>query len=120
MSVLDKQVKQILNKLTYFLSPKGMTAKERALLAKAAGISIETLRTSLKRKTMNADTLLRLLMARGISVDTLENLHQTETDQLPSGEVEWLEMGRELTDIEKREMVGLIRFLKVRWQLKAK
>ena len=87
-------------------------------MAKAAGISIETLRTTLKRQTMNADTLIRLLLARGVSAQTIENLPQTELDQLSQGEVEWLELGRELNEAEKREFASLVRFLLIKWQLK--
>lgn len=118
MSSVDRRVKQTLQKVLSYIAPKGMNAKERAELAKAAGISVETLRTTLKRQTMNADTLIRLLLARGVSAQTIENLPQTETDQLSQGEVEWLELGRELTEAEKKEFAGLVRYLLIKWQLK--
>lgn len=117
---VDKKSKQTLSALLSLIAPKGMTAKERAVLARQAGINPETLRTMLRRQTVNADTLIRLLIARGVSPQTLENLPQTESKQMPPGEVEWLELGRELSETEKKEFAGLIRYLLIKWQLKAK
>lgn len=120
MTGSDRKVKQTLHRLLSFISPKGMTAKERNALAKSAGVSVETLRTTLKRQTMNADTLIRLLLARGVSSQTIENLPQTELDQISQAEVEWLELGRDLSEAEKKEFAGLIRYLLIKWQLKSK
>ncbi|GIL18737.1 MAG: hypothetical protein BroJett040_24880 [Oligoflexia bacterium] len=69
---------------------------------------------------MNADTMIRLLLARGVSASTLENLPQTETSKLSRGEIEWNELGRELSEEEKREFASLIRYLLIRWKLKDK
>lgn len=118
MNANDKRVKQTLQKLLGFLIPAGMSPKEREALAKNAGISAETLRTSLKRQSMNADTLIRLLLARGVTTQTLENLPQTDLKSLPPGEAEWLELGRELSEMERKEFSGLIRYLRIKWSLR--
>lgn len=118
MTAPDRRVKQTLQRVLAFLIPKGMSAKEREALAKAAGISHETLRTSLKRQSMNADTLIRLLLARGVAPQAIENLPQTELKEMPMGEVDWLELGRELSEKEKKEFAGLIRYLRIKWMLK--
>ncbi|WP_347359654.1 hypothetical protein [Bdellovibrio sp.] len=64
--------------------------------------------------------MIRLLLARGVSASTLENLPQTETSKLSRGEIEWNELGRELSEEEKREFASLIRYLLIRWKLKDK
>ncbi|MGZ3745076.1 MAG: hypothetical protein ACXVBQ_14535 [Pseudobdellovibrionaceae bacterium] len=118
MSGSDRRIKQSLQRLLLFIVPKGMTAKERTSLANSAGISVETLRTTVKRQSLNADTLIRLLIARGVSAQTIENLPQTELVHLSQGEIEWMELGRELSEGEKKEFSGLVRFLLIKWQLK--
>lgn len=117
MSDLDKEIKVILSKLLDFVAPPGMNAEERRHLAQRAGVSPETLRKTTQRKTLSADTLLRLLIARGVSVKTLVNLPQNDFTKLPPGEADWLQFGREVSDIEKREYVGLLRFLNSKWKL---
>ncbi len=61
-----------------FVVPKGMEPKERAEVAKKAGLSPETLRTMSGRKSVNADTLVRLLIARGVNPNLLSNLPYLE------------------------------------------
>jgi len=118
MSELDKEVKIVLSKLLDFIVPSGMNAKERRQLADRAGVSEETLRKTTQRQSLNADTLLRLLLARGVSLKTLVNLPQTDFTKLPPGETDWLQFGREASDIEKREYVALLRFLNSKWKLR--
>jgi hypothetical protein len=92
-----------------------MRPKERTKLALEAGISGETLRHILKRQSLHADTLIRLLLARGVSVKTITNLPQTDLSKLSEAEVEWLEFGRELTAAEKVEFVALIKYVRAMW-----
>ena len=117
MASIDKQINQVMQKVLAMVAPKGMTSSERRELAKAAGISHESLRTTLKRKTMNADTLIRLLLARGVSASSIENLPQSEASKLSRGELDWIELGRELSEDEKREFSSLIRYLVGLWKL---
>lgn len=117
MASIDKQINQVMQKVLAMVAPKGMTSSERRELAKAAGISHESLRTTLKRKTMNADTLIRLLLARGVSASSIENLPQSEASKLSRGELDWIELGRELSEDEKREFSSLIRYMVGRWKL---
>jgi hypothetical protein len=95
-----------------------MNAKERRALAEKAGISAETLRTNVRRKSFNADTLMRLLLARGVSAETLSHLPQTDFSKLSKSEVIWLELGRKLNDAEKVQFAELVEYLRVRWDLK--
>lgn len=120
MSDIDKRAKQTLSKILNWLIPAGMTTKERNTLAKNSGISPETLRTTLKRQSMSADTLLRLLLARGIDQNNLENLTQTNLKALPKSEADWIELGRILSDVERKEYTELVRFLRDKWTIKPK
>lgn len=120
MSDMDKRAKQTLSKLLTWLVPSGMTTKERNTLAKNSGISAETLRTTLKRQSMSADTLLRLLLARGVEQQALENLPQTNFKAISSGEAAWIDLGREMSEVERKEFAELIRFLRNKWNIKPK
>lgn len=117
MSKIGQEAEAILKQLIELVVPAGMTPAERRHLALKSGISEETLRTTLKRKSMNADTLLRLLLARGVSAKTLVQLPQTELAKLPKGEAEWLSLGRDLSEEERVEFVGLVKYLRARWKL---
>ncbi len=120
MSDIDKRAKQTLSKLLTWLVPSGMTPKERNSLAKTSGISPETLRTTIKRQSMSADTLLRLLFARGVDQQTLENLPQTNFKTLPPSEAAWIDLGRDMSETERKEYAELIRFLRNKWNIKPK
>ncbi len=117
MVILDKQVKFIIESLMEFAVPKGMEPKERAGVAKKAGLSPETLRTMSGRKSVNADTLVRLLIARGVNPKLLLNLPYLETPQVDGSELEWIKFGQKMKSQEKVEFVRLAKFLRVRWGL---
>ncbi len=118
MAEIDKTVKSIINALMDFAVPEGMTSKERAKLAKKAGLSPETLRTMAWRKTVNADTLIRLLIARGVDPKLLANLPQSKTSQIDDSERDWIRFGHKLSSKERSNFISLIKFLKTRWELK--
>lgn len=118
MANIDKQIHQIMQKILAMIAPKGMSPSERKELAKSAGISPESLRTTLKRKTMNADTMIRLMLARGVPASAIENLPQSEPSKMSRGELDWAEVGRELSEEEKREFSSLVRYLVARWKVK--
>jgi hypothetical protein len=114
----DRKIQALLTQLMDFLVPAGMTRKERLILAERAGISGETLRKNIQRKSLNADTLIRLLLARGVSPETLLQLPQSEFSELSKGETVWLELGRKLTDNEKSQYAELIEYIRIRWNLR--
>lgn len=118
MSKVDREVKNVVQSLMSFIVPPGMTARERNDLARRAGVSANTLRTNLRRGTINADTLFRLLIARGVLPKTLANLPQEDLAKVSRGETEWLALGRQLTETERTEFAGLVRFVRSRWNLK--
>ncbi|MBS1983232.1 MAG: hypothetical protein JST16_03590 [Bdellovibrionales bacterium] len=117
MSKLDDEVKLILERLLALVVPKGMTTKERRQLAKKAGISDETLRSGIRTRSLRSDTLLRLLRARGVSAKTLATLPQSDPAELNHGDFVWLDYGNQLSEAEKVEYVGLIRFIRSKWKL---
>ncbi len=117
MSNTDKEVKIVLSKLLEFIVPEGMSPKERRRLAAQAGISEETLRKNLQRKSLNADTLIRLLLARGVSAKALAAPQQADLSKLSEGEAGWAEFGRKLSEAERTEFVELLKYLRSRWDL---
>jgi len=118
MRKTDQEVKAVLQKLLDFIVPPGMTANERAQIAAKAGISVNTLRTNLRRKTINADTLIRLLLARGVQAKALTELPQLDTSKLSKGENNWLILGRQLSETERVEFAELVKFVRTRWNVK--
>lgn len=118
MGKAEQEIEKVLEELLSLVVPEGMSAKERNQFAGRAGISPETLRTNIKRKTLNATTLIRLLLARGISPKTIIDLPQTEHARLSKGESDWLKFGRELGEDEKVEFVSLLKVLRSKWKLK--
>jgi lambda repressor-like predicted transcriptional regulator len=115
MSALGRRAEAILENMTQFLIPAGMTTKERAALALKAGVSPETLRTALRRQTMNANTLVRLCLARGIAKESIESLRQTELSQLSKSEGSWLQLGHKLSDLERVEFCKLVETIRATW-----
>jgi hypothetical protein len=107
-----------MSQLMDFIVPASMSSRERHSLAEKAGISGETLRKNVQRKSFNADTLIRLLLARGVSAETLAQLPQSDLSKLSKGEAIWLELGRRLTDGEKFQYAELIEYFRARWNLK--
>lgn len=118
MKRIDVESKTVLEELLHLLIPPGMTAAERRELATKAGLNPNSLRVGVHRRSLGADTLLRLMLARGIAARTLKQLPQTELDKLSRGEGEWLSLGRELTEKERIEFAGLVRFMRARWDLR--
>jgi len=108
---------EILKELFAVLVPESMSSKDRKALAREAGISYETLRTTMKRQTLNANTLVRLMLARGISSHSILELPQTELARLSKGEIEWQKIGRKLTETEKNEFASLIEFIRSKWNI---
>lgn len=117
MKEIDKKAKAALLALFDLVIPEGMTAQERSAVAKQAGINPESLRVMRRRKTVNADTLIRLLLARGVSLQALESLHQTDSKQMLKGELDWQKIGRELSDAERTEFSSLVRMIRAKWRL---
>lgn len=117
MAKLDEEVKLVLERLLSIVVPKGMSPRERRHLAKKAGISDETLRAGIRNRSLRSDTLLRLLLARGVSPKTLATLPQSDVTQLNRGDFVWLDYGTQLTEEEKIEYIGLIRFIRSKWNL---
>lgn len=115
---MDKQVKLVLDSLIAFAAPKGFSPTERAKIAKKAGLSPATLRAMSWRRTVNADSLIRLLIARGMSAQSLSNLPQTEFSPVKESEIQWFKIGQELTSEKKMAFIQLIKFLQNQWDLK--
>lgn len=100
------------------LIPPGMSPAERRELAAKAGLNPNSLRVGVHRRSLGADTLIRLMLARGIAARALKQLPQTELDKLSQGETEWLSLGRQMNEKEKVEFAGLVRFMRGRWELR--
>lgn len=115
MRKIDQEAKYVLHKILCFVAPAAMKASERAQLARAAGINPDTLRHLLKRESLHADTLIRLLLARGVSAKAITNLPQTEFSELKPGEARWIEYGRALTEVEKIEFVEIVDYIRQKW-----
>lgn len=118
MKRIDSEAKAALAELLDILVPASMTPAERKTLAAKAGLNPNSLRVGIHRRSLGADTLIRLMLARGISSRSIKQLPQTELAQLSKGEGEWLSLGRQLTDDERVEFSGLVRFMLARWELR--
>ena len=118
MKKIDTETRAVLEDLLQILIPSGMSASEKKELAGKAGLNPNSLRVGIHRKSISADTLIRLMLARGIAAKSLKQLPQTELHKLSKGESDWLELGRQSSEDERVEFTGLIRFLKSRWKLR--
>ena len=118
MFISDKKVRTILEELMEFIVPRGMSPRQRAELARRAGLDPETLRTMARRKSVHADTLIRLLLARGVAPRSISLLPQTHEENMEESEMEWILFGQKLTSLERSEFLRLMEFLQRRWGLK--
>lgn len=115
MGNINNDTKLVLSRWIRFLVPESMTANEKRKVAQKAGVSHETLRKTVQRRSLNGDTLVRLFLARGISVRSLVELEQSERAAMSKGEILWAEMGVELSEEEKTEFAEIVRFLRDRF-----
>ncbi len=121
MGNVNSNTKLVLSRWMKFLVPASMSTKERRKVAARAGVSDETLRSSIRRQAINGDTLIRLFLARGISVQYLLELQQTERSAMSRGESLWAEVGLELSEVEKAEFAEIVRYLRDRfWRMAEK
>jgi hypothetical protein len=118
MRKIDSDVDNLEKKVIEFLVPEGMVPKERDKLAKKAGLSPESLRNIVRRKgKMTANSLFRLLIAKGVETQDLAYPKQSNYKKLTKGEVDWIEMGKDLDETEKREFSSLVRYLRSRFDI---
>ena len=117
MSKIDKDVEKLRDQLLTRLIPEHWTPAERKAFAKRAGISDETIRTIIRRRNLNADTLLRLLLAKGVDFDAILNFPQKNLSKatLTQGEKSWFKIGSELSEDELVEYSSLVEYVKSRF-----
>ena len=117
MKEIDKKAKNVLENMLSFIIPAKMTVKQRENLAKKSGLSPETIRTTLKRQSLSADTLIRIMLAVGITENEIINLPVSKLGELKQIDTDWISFGRQLTDNEKKEYLVLLKFLRSEWGL---
>jgi len=116
MKKIDKDISMAWDGLWEFLLPKGMTPKERNDLARKAGLKPESVRLAARRRSMNAETLLRLLIAKGVAPSVFCNFPVAES-KMPKEDRLWQQLGRSLPNEKKREYATLIEWIESRWEI---
>ena len=95
-----------------------MKSKELTKLAKAAKLSPETIRQLRRRKSLTAQTLVRLLLAIGVKAKDITNLPQKQTASLSHAKIEWNKFGSTLTESEIKEFLSFFKHVKKNWRMK--
>ena len=111
----QKMVDKILHKLLDQLIQKN---ENIAKLSKLTKLSETALRSAKSRKSISADSLIKLLLAHGVSEDLLMNLPRSKPSQVSKTLTEWHKIGLGLND-KKREAIGsFVKILKSDWRLR--
>ena len=111
----QKTIDKILGNLVEQLVPKGSNI---AQLSKATKLSESALRNLRNRKSISADTLLKLLLAHGVSSDLLTNLPRNKPSKISKTLTDWNKIGLSLSDREREKLGGFVKTLKSDWRLK--
>ena len=111
----QKIVNKILHKLLEQLVQKD---KNIAKLSKATKLSETALRNLESRKSINADSLIKLLLANGVSEDLLTNLPRNKPSQVSETLTNWHKIGLSLNDKQREKIGSFIKILKSDWQLR--
>ena len=111
----QKTIDKMLGDLVEQLVPKGSNI---AQLSKATKLSESALRNLRNRKSISADTLLKLLMAHGVSSDLLTNLPRNKPSKISKPLTDWNKIGLSLSDREREKLGGFVKTLKSDWRLK--
>ena len=109
--VIDKILQDLLEQVIQ----KGETINK---LHQATKLSKTTLRSIKSRKSISADSLIKLLLAHGVSKDLLRNLPRNEPSNVSKTLTEWNKIGLSLTDREREKIGRFVRALKNDWQLR--
>ena len=112
MTIMDKNVKKVLNDWADKVVPEGMPTPEIKKLAKKAGLNWETLRGVRRRKAYTAETIIRVLLASGVELKSLLNLPVNPKSTLLPKEKEWIQYGRTLAEKERTEFIELLKHVK--------
>lgn len=111
----QKAVDKILYKLLEQLIQRGGSI---AKLSKITKLSETTLRSAKSRKSISADTLVKLLLAHGVSEDLLTNLPRNRPSKISKTLTEWNKIGLGLTDKEREKIGQFVKTVKTEWRLR--
>ena len=113
MDKFDRKIRDIQSKMISLLIPEDFGITQKAL-AQQAGVSYETLRSAKKRQNLTTNTLIRLLLARGVPEGAILSLPNA-TENKSRGEIDWANLGSELTEEERLQFVKHVRYMKSNW-----
>ncbi len=112
MSTLDQNVEKVLHEWADRVVPKDMPIPEIRSFAQNAKLNLETLKNVRKRKSYQADTIVRALLASGVELKPLLNLPINPKLSLLPKEKEWIQYGRTLSEKERVEFIELLKHVK--------
>ena len=95
-----------------------MKPPELAKLARSTKLSPETIRQLRRRKSLTAQTLIRLLMAIGVKSKDITNIPQNGESALSNEHTEWNQLGTSLSVAEAREFTSFIKHVRKNWRMK--
>ena len=114
---MQSEVDYILAELIKQLVPH-QAPKELDRVSKITTLSKSTLRMAQERKSINADTLLKLFLAHGVSPEVLLNLPRKNLSRVSESLSTWNYIGMNLGDKERDRLGKFIQMLVRDWKIK--
>ena len=111
----QKIVDKVLHKLLEQLIQKN---ENIAKLSKLTKLSETALRNAKSRKSISADSLIKLLLAHGVPESLLMNLPRSKPSQLSKTLTDWHKIGIGLTDKQREKIGDFVKILKSDWRLR--
>ncbi len=115
---MQKKVNDTISELIEQLIPERIKKGELTKICKATGLSESTLRMIRSRKSVSADTLIKLLVANGVSFDTITNLPRSKPSKICKSLTMWNKLGLSLNEAEREKIIKFIKTILVDWKLK--
>lgn len=117
-SRMQREVDSILAKLIAQLIPEENKDKDLDQICKITKLSKSTLRMAHMRKSISADTLIKLLLVNGVSKDLLLNLPRNKPIKFSPSSTLWNKIGLSLGEKERGKLGEIVKTISSEWKLR--